>query len=981
MHQLSHCYRQHPPPAPHDRRRVRDALDAWRAAACDAGLETDSDPETEATLAAIFGNSPFLTGCILRDPTFAADLLGSPPDVVLERIFENLAQTAPHLQATPALMRVLRIARQRIALTTALADVMGVWDLEAVTGALSRFAEAALGYACAHLLRQRAEAGDITLGPAADAPAPTPEAIMAGSGLIVLGMGKLGAGELNYSSDIDLIVLYDPEVARHGTRRASQAAFIRLARDLVRILQERTGDGYVFRVDLRLRPDPGATPVALSTDAAEIYYQSVGLNWERAAMIKARPVAGDIAAGTDFLERIAPFVWRRHLDYAALEDIHAIRLQIESFHHQRDIALPGHDLKLGRGGIREIEFFAQTQQLIVGGRDPSVREPTTLGALAALCAAGWIDTDVRDELSAAYRYLRRLEHRLQMINDEQTHTIPTRPDDIARLAAFAGAPSAAALEVELLGHLRRVHRRYQDLFEDSAVRAAGPALTITSGPDTAEQIRALGDLGYADAERALATVKAWQHGRYRACRSDRARRLLGDLTPAILKALGASADADGALARFDEFLSRLPSGVQLFSLFHAHPWLLELLSEILGGAPRLADALSRAPGLLDAVLGPDFFAPPPGPETLEQSLDEALAPARDYQDLLDLARRWCNELKFRIGVLVLRNVIDGLAAGRAQSDIADALIRALLPRVADEFARQHGRIEGAGLAVVALGKLGGRELTPTSDLDLVFIYEARDDDAVSGGARPLPVSQYFARLSQRLIAALTALTAEGRLYQVDMRLRPSGRAGPIAVSLDRFETYHRDHAWTWEHMALTRSRPVAGPPALCTRIDRITRAVLTRPRDPDELRADVAEMRTRLEAEFPTTNPWDIKHVRGGLLDLEFIAQYLVLRHAADARRVLCPTTAEVFSRLAAAGLMPEMEAREFRAATEFQQNIQQFLRLCFEGPFTEDSAPAGLKRALAAAAGCSGFDALKRRLLETQDWVRGRYAKYLETP
>ena len=979
MHQLSPHYRDHTPPPPHDRRRADDALDTWRAKIAAAGIAFDIDPETTALLAAVFGNSPFLTGCALRDAAFAASLLTGHPDGVLDAVFAELTQTAPHLLTTTSLMKILRVARQRVALTTAIADISGLWDLDAVTAALSRFAETVLGYVCAHLLRQRAGAGEIDLGRRAQGRAPTPEEVMARSGLIVLGMGKLGARELNYSSDIDLIVLYDPEVARHGGARAPQGAFIRLAQDLVRILQERTGDGYVFRVDLRLRPDPGATPVALSTDAAEIYYQSVGLNWERAAMIKARPVAGDRAAGSDFLTRIAPFVWRRHLDYAALEDIHAIRLQIESFHHQRDIALAGHDIKLGRGGIREIEFFAQTQQLIVGGRDPSVRSPKTLTALAALCASGWIDADVRDELGRAYRYLRRLEHRLQMINDEQTHMIPTGADEIARVADFAGAPSVAALEVELLGHLGRVHRRYKDLFEDRAAGADRPALGVTSGPDTPDQIEVIDGLGFAEPARALATVKGWQHGRYRACRSDRARRLLADLTPMILKALGRSSDADGGLARFDDFLARLPSGVQLFSLFHAHPWLLELLSEILGGAPRLAEALSHNSLLLDAVLGPDFFAPPPGPETLRKDLAKVVASAKDYQDLLDMARRWSNELKFRIGVLVLRNVIDGLAAGRAQSDIAEALIDGLLPRVTDDFAAQHGRIDGAGFVVVALGKLGGRELTPTSDLDLVFIYETEDDDVTSDGAKPLSASQYFARLSQRLIGALTALTAEGRLYQVDMRLRPSGRAGPIAVSLARFETYHRDHAWTWEHMALTRARPIAGPAALCARIERTTQAVLTTPRAPNRLRADIAEMRARLATEFPPRTPWDIKHARGGLLDVEFIAQYLALRHAADAPQVLCPITADVFSRLATAGLMAEDRAHEFRAATEFLQNVQQFLRLCFEGPFSDEKAPAGLKRALAAAAGCTSFTALRAQLMETESWVRARYGESLE--
>ncbi|MEK7819610.1 MAG: bifunctional [glutamine synthetase] adenylyltransferase/[glutamine synthetase]-adenylyl-L-tyrosine phosphorylase, partial [Pseudomonadota bacterium] len=605
-----------------------------------------------------------------------------------------------------------------------------------------------------------------------------------------------------------------------------------------------TADGYVFRTDLRLRPDPGATPLALSTLAAETYYESLGQNWERAAMIKARAVAGDAEAGAAFLARLRPFVWRKHLDFAAIQDIHSIKRQINARRGGATIAVAGHNIKLGRGGIREIEFFVQTQQLIRGGREPRLRTSATLEGLEQLAALGLIETEAAAELKAAYEFLRRVEHRLQMTADEQTQTLPEGEDGLRALALFLGFADAAAFAAELVGHLRAVETRYARLFEDQPTLAAGDGvagnLVFTGVEADPETLKTLAGLGFRHTEMVHAAVRGWHHGRYRAMRSTRAREMLTELMPALLGALARTPDPDAAFLRFDAFLARLPSGIQIFSLLQSNPHLLALLAEIMGGAPRLAEHLSQRPAVIDAMVAPGFLDTPPDAAELAAELERHLAPIRHIEEALDVSRRWAHDRQFQIGAQLLRGLIAPAPAAAVLSDIAQVAINALFPRIEADFALQHGRFGGETLAVVAMGKLGGREMTPSSDLDLIFIYEVPAGMDASDGAKPLPPSQYFARLSQRLINSLTALTAEGRLYEVDMRLRPSGNKGPLAVALDGFVRYQEEEAWTWEHMALARARAVAGPAGLRDRVTQAIRRVLARPRDPARLFKDAA---------------------------------------------------------------------------------------------------------------------------------------------
>ncbi|WP_439817410.1 bifunctional [glutamine synthetase] adenylyltransferase/[glutamine synthetase]-adenylyl-L-tyrosine phosphorylase [Zavarzinia sp. CC-PAN008] len=902
-----------------------------------------------ALLDGAFGCSPYLTQLCRLEPLIPGAVLERGADAVVAEAIA-LAASGAAAGSEADLMRTLRLAKRRMALAVGLADIGGLWTMDQVVRALSHLAETAIGAAVDWLLAERVRRGDLA------------EA----RGYFVLGMGKLGAGELNYSSDIDLIVLFDPQVMRWTGRTEQQEGLVRMTRTLVKVLQDRTGDGYVFRTDLRLRPDPSATPIAMSADAAELYYQSMGRNWERAAMIKARPVAGDIEAGRGFLERIGPFVWRRHLDFVAVRDIRSMKQLIHQHHGLQRPTVRGGDVKLGPGGIRDIEFLVQTQQLVSGGRNPAFREPTTLGMLATLGRSGLLTPDVAERLAACYRLLRTVEHRLQMIADEQTHAVPDEAEAEARVACFLGYPDTAAFEAALLAALTFVDGQISVLFPDMD---DGPAAAAT--PE-ADQLLAL---GFKEPARVLERLGAWRAGRHRSLQTERARMILERLTPRLVQALARSADPDAALVRFDSLLAGLPAGVSLLSLLEANPWLLALLVEVMGSAPALAEQLGRRPALLDGLIGQEFGERPPARPALEAELAARLASARGAVDIaLDLARVWLNERRFQVGVQLLHGVISTEVAGAALADLAETVIGGLFPLVEANFAIAHGRVPDGGLACLALGRLGSRAMTMTSDLDLIFIYSAGEDP--SDGVKPLPPPLYYARLTQRLVTSLSAPTGEGRLYEVDMQLRPSGSKGPLAVSLGAFERYQMEEAWTWEHLALVRARPVYGPPALQDAIAAVVHGALARPRAAEATLAEVAAMRRRIAKEFKPHSRYDLKYTPGGLFDFEFIAQGLVLAHAQAHPELICADMAVILERAGAAGLLEAGEAADLAAATRFQRGLLALLRLTSGEGFRPDTAPAPLKQALARGLALPDFSTLDATLAEHQARVADVYER-----
>ncbi|MEZ5776000.1 MAG: bifunctional [glutamine synthetase] adenylyltransferase/[glutamine synthetase]-adenylyl-L-tyrosine phosphorylase [Hyphomicrobiaceae bacterium] len=929
-----------------------------------AGLATlSARPPVRALLGALFGTSPYLTTLALRSPTMLQASLAEPPAERLAALGATLEREIGAAASLPDAMRALRRYKNAAALHAALADIGGVWPIMQVTDALSTIADDALGAAVRFLLTRAARAGDCH-------PA-DPDHPAVGSGYIVIAMGKYGARELNYSSDIDLIVFFERDRLALKDGLDPQSFFVRLTRDLVRLMQERTADGYVFRTDLRLRPDPGSTQIALSTTAALHYYESFGQNWERAALIKARAAAGDIAAGEALLAELAPYVWRKYLDFAAVADIHAMKRQIHAFKGFGEIGVAGHNIKLGRGGIREIEFFAQTQQLIAGGRQKDLRVPQTLLALDRLRARNWIAPRAVEELTAAYCFLRMVEHRLQMIADEQTQTLPTEADKLARVACFAGFATAEAFGERLRAELGRVQQHYGALFEEvPELTSEGGNLVFTGDDDDPETVATLARMGYRDPAAAIATVKGWHYGRSRAMRTARARERLTEVQPALLEALARTSEPNRALASFDRFLSELPAGVQLFSLLRSNPGLLRLIVDILGTAPRLATILSRRSRLLDAVLDPGFFGTEPSEEELARRIKGEIAAAGDFQDLLDRARIVGNEQQFLIGVRVLSGTISAVRAGGAYAMLATLLIGALQDAVEKEIGRQHGLMPGGAAAVLAMGKLGGREISASSDLDLIVVYDYEGEAAQSDGRKPLPGQQYYSRITQRLVSAISSPTSEGRLYEVDMRLRPSGSSGPVASHLESFTAYHREAAWTWERMALTRARVITGPPTLRAAIEAVIREVLTTPRDAGKLTADVREMRERIAAEKGTRDIWDLKQVRGGLVDIEFIAQYLQLRHAAADPGVLSQNTLDALARLAGRGFLAPDAADRLIPAMRLYQSVSQVLSLCLEGPFDPGKAPPGLVELLVRAGEVPDLGRLGAMLIEHQGEV-----------
>lgn len=929
----------------------------------------DARPEVKRFLEGVFGNSPYLTELAARDSGRLARILISDPAVLVDALVAEVEASRHDDEAT--LMRALRLAKQEVALAAALADLGGVWGTMEVTGALTRIGDATLQAAVRFCLADAAARGKIEL--------PNPADPAEGSGWILLAMGKYGAHELNYSSDIDLIVFFDRDVPKLADPDEAVDLFVKLTKRMVKIMQERTADGYVFRTDLRLRPDPGATPIAMSLDAAFQYYESMGQNWERAALIKARPAAGDLKAGWGFVSEIRPFIWRKYFDYAAIADVHSIKRQIHAHKGHGEIAVNGHNVKLGRGGIREIEFFVQTQQLIAGGRNPSLRGRATLEMLERLVEHRWIEAKVRDELTEAYLFLRNVEHRIQMVADEQTHTLPEDDKGVERIARLMGMKGVKDFAAALRKRLVIVQGHYARLFENAPELSSTLGnLVFTGDEDDPGTLETLSGLGYRKPREVTAAIRAWHFGRYAATRSTVARERLTELTPVLLTAIAETENADAAFLAFDRLVAKLPAGVQLFSLLVSNPQLLTLLTRIMGAAPKLAETIGRRPRVLDALMEPAFFDVVPDQADLDRRLAESFDEARDYEDLLDRARIFGQEQSFLIGVRILTGTLSAAQAGQAYAALAEVVVRRLLVAVEEELARAHGRVAGGVAAVVALGKLGGREMTASSDLDLMLLYDFDPACEMSDGAKPLAPSQYYIRLTQRLVAALSAPTAQGLLYEVDFRLRPSGSKGPMATRLVAFRSYHAEEAWTWEHMALTRARPIAGDPGFARVVEAAIRDVLVARRAQEKLRADVVEMRDLIRQEKGTRDPWDIKQVDGGLVDVEFVAQFLQLRHAPETAEVLATGTIPALMRLAAAGFLDADTAEVLIPAMRLYQGLTQALRMASDGAFVPKEAPRGLVDLLARIGELPDFSHLEAHLVETEKAAHAAYEAIL---
>ncbi|MER8411640.1 bifunctional [glutamine synthetase] adenylyltransferase/[glutamine synthetase]-adenylyl-L-tyrosine phosphorylase [Mesorhizobium sp. M0715] len=954
--------------APLDKDRARLELAEIASATREEGLTRlakflAGKGEGQDFLAAVFDLSPFLRDTARRRPQILDGLFEQTIEARLKAIGAAIDQV--HLTeavSESGLMMELRQWKAEAHFLIALADLAGEAETALTVRRLSDLADACTRAAVDFLLRDAHGQGKLKLP---DVGNPSKQ-----SGWILLGMGKLGAHELNFSSDIDLVVFFDPEAPAVVDPLDATELFSRLTRRLVRILQDRTEHGYVFRTDLRLRPDPGSTPLAIPVEAALRYYEARGQNWERAAMIKARPVAGDLAAGAAFLKELQPYIWRKYMDYAAIADVHSIKRQIHAHKGHGEIAVKGHNVKLGRGGIREIEFFVQTQQLIAGGRFPELRGRETVPMLGELATRGWITAEARDALARQYWFLRRVEHAVQMVADEQTHTLPEDDEGLERIAYMLGFADASAFSQAFRASLQQVERHYAALFETAPELSTGIGnLVFTGDVDDPDTLQTLHGLGFQRPSDICRVIRGWHFGRYRLTQSAEARERLTELTPALLRAFGQTRRADEALMRFDEFLAGLPAGIQLFSLLQSNPALLKLLATIMGAAPRLAAIITRRPHVFDGLLDPALLTELPDRAYLSARLSAFVEGDRLYEDVLDRLRIFASEQKFLIGVRLLAGSIDPARAGRAFSDLADLTIEAALKAVTAEFAARHGTIAGGVVSLLGMGKLGSRELTAGSDVDLILLYDHAPDAEESNGDKPLAPSHYYTRMTQRLIAAVSAPTAEGVLYELDLRLRPSGNKGPVATHIDAFKKYQRQEAWTWEHMALARARAIAGDASLCGEVEAEVATVLGQPRDAAKVMAEAADMRAMIEKEKPPRDLWDIKLIPGGLIDLEFIAQVAVITGQVETGR-RATGTAEILSRLAS-GFADAGIRQELGDAYALYLALTQMTRLCLTGAFERDDVPPGLSDLLLAVTDLPDFGVLEAHLKETSQKVR----------
>jgi glutamate-ammonia-ligase adenylyltransferase len=812
-------------------------------------------------------HAPFLSRALERLPDLAGLLAKGRGE-------EALAWARSAGNDAPTVPVALRRERHATALALAIGDLAGAFPLSRVVGELTALADRALDAAISDAIRAR-----------------VPDAEPAG--FIALALGKHGAGELNYSSDIDPILLYDPATLPRRTRDEPGEAANRIARKVIETLAHQTDEGYVFRVDLRLRPASEVSPLAISIDGALSHYESSALAWERAAFIRARACAGDVAGGEAFLAAIRSFVWRKSLDFGAIAEIGRLTAQIRSTTKHAWLVGPGFDLKKGRGGIREIEFYAQTHQLIHGGRNPALRLRGTRASLDALAEAGIIPAEDARLLGDSYDRLRTLEHRLQMVSDQQTHKLPADWAAIDSVAKLDGVADSDALLSEITAITQAVGERYDALIAANTGSAA-PSLPVSSE----SLIEDLDRLGFADTAALAERIDGWRSGKLRALRSDAARAAFDAIQPALLAALAAAPEPERALLRWEQLLANLPSAVNLFRLLEARPALIDLLARILSLAEPLADALARRADLLDPLIDASAFDIP-GP-VAELAALMADGEGDDYQELLDRVRRVVGDLRFTLGIQLIEAATDPMDVSEALCRIAEAAIEILARATIAEFERAHGRVPGSELVVLGLGRLGGGALTHASDLDLIYLFSGQGGGE-SDGRRPLGAALYFNRLAQRVSASLSVPTAEGALYEVDTRLRPSGTQGPIAVSFDAFRRYQLEQAWTWEHMALTRARPLFGSAEAREDLQGVVREALTKPRDPAKLRDDVLEMRGEMARHKPRRGPLDAKLSRGGLVDLEFLTHYQQLRHGQG----LHPGLEVAIAALVEAGLLP----------------------------------------------------------------------------
>ena len=915
----------------------------------------------------IFCHSPYLTNCVLNNLYFFRDIVEKGPDRVLEILKNDIALKSREFDDQKALMKFLRNIKSQASLLIAVAEITNYWSIYRVMNELSNIADLIVKSSLNYLFQDSAIRGEIKLK--------NLEEPLVGTGLILLAMGKLGAKELNYSSDIDLVAFYEPDRLEYRGKKTLHDFFNKIIKSLILILQEYTSEGYVYRTDFRLRPDPGAYPLAVSMQAAEMYYISQGQNWERSAFLKARILAGDINSSKKFTNILEPFVWRKSLDFYALRDIQSIKRQINRQQAGTKINILGHNIKLGKGGIREIELFVQIQQLIFGGRRKSLRSRETLLGLRSLMNEKIIDEEAFNKLVSAYEFYRQIENRLQMINDEQTHVLPKSKKKLQSFSLFLGYENAEEFSEQLLENLQYVASRFDNLFVGEKTLSLGGNLVFTGGDPDPDTLVTIEKLGFKESASIWETVSSWHHGRYPVTRSAKARELLTEITPSIFSSFRDTAFPDQAFFRFDEFLSKLPYGVQLFSLLRSNPKLLQLLADILGQAPRLGNYLSKTPELFQSVLNQEFFAPVPDLLEMDRSLSLLLQGVENFEDDLNIIRSWKNDLTLQVGIQMIQEKLSGSVAGLKLAEIAENAIVNCHKVVLQEFKKNHRDQENSDFAIVAMGNLGSKEMTVNSDVDLIFLYEDQINHSGNETSKNLSeVQTYYLKLVPRLLTSISVQTKEGKLYDVDTRLRPSGESGPVASSINAFKKYQHESAWVWEHMALTRARVILGSDRISQKFHDIKNEVINKGRKKDEVIKEFQRIRKKILDEKKAKNIWDIKLSEGGSRDIEFLVQYLKLLHANQMQGILDLNTAQSILKFGEFGILNKLDTTKLHDAAVLMQNLRGQLALSIEGDFEEKTAAPGLLSRLVKIGEVDNIKELKSKLKSAVSNVQKYY-------
>ena len=939
-------------------------------------LKVVINPDRRRQLLTLLGGSPFLTGILCRHHQYFTYLFAAAAiDTchgeagMLADLRELIAIDADFSQLQAALRRykakqVLRIAAR---------DLCGLATLEEVMAELSDLAAAALQRAyevCSQQLQ--AEYGKPLQR---DALGQSSEAAMT-----ILGMGKFGGRELNFSSDIDLIYCYSSTHGEtRGGRRDEQISlhryFVKLAEMVTRALHQVTEDGFVFRVDTRLRPEGNSGDLVVSLDGAEIYYESWGQSWERAAMLKARPVAGSIPVGNELLKRLKPFIFRRHLDFGMIEDIKVMKQKINASLDRRQ-----HEqlnLKLGQGGIREIEFFIQALQLVNAGSRPQLQQRNSLKTIQLLAQEEMISTAEAQSLAEAYRFLRTVEHRIQMVQEQQTHSLPEDEHSLTILARRCGCADAAAFKGELDHHRQVVHGVFRELFHSADVDVVpirpevGVILAIDSDSDLVKDL--LEEKGFVNPDAAYETLNLLRGDSPSRRMTRRSRRCLEKLAPLLLGEILDCANPDQALNNLDAFLDSIRARSNFFSLLVENPPIAKLLIALFGSSQLLSRIFIQRPELLDALVFDSYGTQSKTREQMEEELGEQLAQEEDFEWRLDTLRRFRNEEFLRIALNDLHGFIE-------QEDIARQL--SLLAEVCLEHATRMARQElvvrfGApfrgdtaqsGLksefSVIGMGKLGGYELNYHSDLDIIFIYQEEGQTQAVNETDPerfrsISNHEYFAKLAQRIITTLSLVTREGFVYKIDTRLRPSGNQGPLVTSLSAFKRYHQESAQPWERQALTKARAVTGAADFIQSVQTTINELAFKRPLPDNLQAEIYRLRRRMEQEIARESDdlLNIKTGRGGMVDVEFIAQFLQLRHAGEVAGLRIQNTINLLEILAAEELLAQGDADCLVSGYKFLRQLENKLRLLYDQSINELSMRGKEFRKVAKSLGYGGAD------------------------